>query len=1313
MNKILELAMSDRDTAFDDAMGALTRLKTLGGVGARILARLNEHKKHHKELVDTARNYIEWENFYNAASPVLDESIRRMERLLQVEKGSINHRLWEAVHGAAYYVPQSDTQPMDEVLSENKTAPTYQTLELGENFSAPKLQADLLKIRAWLLANTGLKGSSGYTLLERQYQKLMQVQADGADRIIRRGPNGWLINFLGGDLPTRFEGFGLHSGREIGRMIRRYHSLYHAFMRTTHEKDFATFDRYWDAAMKNLGITHSADFRVRYWNKPLNYLETRPDIRAGAPSDDVALDRQIAAIRQILSTQPELATKPAAWDDLERLFRQAAKNDKIVMEIVKDMGLKVKEVRDKGALIFRDHIGGALGTMSRRLGEKIQLLVNNQMKDWDRDAIGGTANAKLTKEVVSQLYLTNRVELARALAVRFTQTVRDGFVDPMVKQTGKAMFAGPENASGVSDTAQRRNVMAANTNAAGDMIRFAEELHALEGGTPETLADYVGEVISTFQRRYDQLKGIVDTRAGTPDAAQETGRVFLDARQGEDFPAAWLDYRTYGHSDHLRYVRMMAVQAAFGDRLADYEANYNQANNELSQLADEYDEAQKLPTKAAREAALAAGGKKHARNNAHRDLGTLSSIDASFRKLILVLEGSPVEHRLFFDLLSTLTGATVQGLTTAIVDTSSISTTPWRKFGFSKEALGFIAGSWKGILMQALGTLLQAIGLQLHLNTQQQREIALLNQLGLADPDAYTQRRGLGALRENYLESQIAGRADDMSFAAIWKHSSGMVNKVKNLSASAIRKLTRAMRTLMSTGIGVAKQKDQAFATLKLAAPFTMINQWMERGVAWNWLRTAEAVATKAAEYFRVHSQDMADPAFQFDAKKLQFSRRGLLGLTLGDRPLQYLRETLASHGINIEEAGRRLARNQDAFTREQIQSIYTLAAEEVLFNANVTTRPPWAINNAIGRFIMPLVGWSVTQSGDILKGLRDPKGESSKTAFANALIAILLGVLPASIAYALLRDWYDDEILGKKSNVLSLTGWIDSNGTPLEKTQQGFLALLDNVGRVGAFGIIGDSANSFFNYLTARPFTIDSRVFAASVLINIGRLTKNLYQQEGTATWETIYRPMIGSVGGSGYLSNFDAINNLLDFDNAERRAVKRIRVTNLLMAVGREMGADVRVYRGIEAIPNPVKPWVGQMAAAAVVNDPVTFRDAYRKALLASKKRGTADPYQDVAQYYSRMHPLRRAFAKQPTDVEYQRMLRALGDDGTEVATAVRNFNAYGEQIPSKDGGDGIKPFNGIAPKEESFDFRDFRSPFGRGENPATEFRREFQMR
>ena len=216
--------------------------------------------------------------------------------------------------------------------------------------------------------------------------------------------------------------------------------------------------------------------------------------------------------------------------------------------------------------------------------------------------------------------------------------------------------------------------------------------------------------------------------------------------------------------------------------------------------------------------------------------------------------------------------------------------------------------------------------------------------------------------------------------------------------------------------------------------------------------------------------------------------------------------------------------------------------------------------------------------------------------------------------------------------------------------------------------GIFGDVLTSVLNQDVNRGVSVDSRVFFVSSALNAMSAVGSLFRQ-GSADYATVYRPLLQSLGGNGYLQYADILNHTLGLDNAESRVVARINVGNYLRTAGRALEMDVRSSRGQTVLSNPMRPLIGQMAMAAYANDHEAFRDARMAAIRIAKEDKEEDPADFVARKFEGYHPLRSIFKTEPSEDEVMKLLREMDGDGrATVMTAVRMFNAYSEQIGAK---------------------------------------------
>jgi phage terminase small subunit len=1296
IREIIAMATSNRDDAFQQAAQLLTRLGKLKATGQRLIDRIREKKAEHRELLDTVNQYATRLNIYHSSTPALERAISNLEQSLQLE-GHIAEKQWQPVNGARYTVPASPNQRVEDFF-----LPTaqHEQLVLGERFDPAKVRDHAHKLQAWVDANASLAGTAHYNLVRRQAEQLLWVVADAADRQLKRGFGGVLVRLLG-DAATKFEFTGLQSTRELARQVRQFTTFYETELRSVQVKEFYTFDRLYNEAMTAAGFVHEGMFDDSVYSAIFGFLENRQDLLDPSLSFDQQMNRSLAEARRFFGSNA-WARNSVSWQAIEKLIKQSVTCSKLIQDLRQRLGLKVRDTAFGGEIIFREAIGHPLHTLSRTINDNIRLMAR---KMFDQDGSGwltpwadalGAVKPELTKARVSGLYTANRATLQAVLATRFTPEVFSKFVRPLVSKVGKTNFMGPE-VGGVRDSARHEHLLKAldaATTAGGDMLVFAEELHRLSGGTPATLADFVGETMATFQSYAAQLNAIAkvstEQKVRPVDDTAEVSRAFLESRKGEDFPAEWLTYRKFGHRDYIRYTRIMAQNAALGESMDAFNSNFKRAVEELEKLEGQYKEAIEMRQRdpAAAERMLNDGGLREARKNATKNLQRLRETKASFDKLLLELNGAPQTDSTMKELLSLMAGWTVQGLGTAFTDTMTFAETPFRKFGLSREALSIFAGTWKHYFKhEALPSLAQAIGRTFQLSAHQQQITEILNRNGLADVDALNTSRGFRAFGERYREEV----ANLESFEAILGRSDTVLERVKGVAGGVGRRAIKAARIATDMGVGIARDPEQAAVSVRPLAPFTVNSLWMHRATARMWLDIGSEAVNRAIEYFRAHPADAANPAFQLNAKTLGYSTRSLAGFKLNDQAFQFLNETLQRNGISLEEAARNGLRTGtgglDALSPIQVKALISMAQSEILLGSSITTRPTWTMNSAIGNMVAPLVGWSLYKTVDLVKTTRNPKLQAEAKAFGQAMTAFVLAVMPATVAYAWMRDEYEQEVLGKKANVLSIK--LDEN-LPF--------ALADNLSRLGALGVLGEIPNAFLNPDTTRELSIDSRVFVASSLRGVVNSITKIVHQDGTTTWDSVWRQFLSSIGGAGYLHNFDVINNLLGLDNSERRVVKRINVANHLRVAGRELGLDLRVFRGgMVTMPNPIKPWVSQMVLAAYANDAVGFQSAYKKALLAAQRAKSddpqADPYAEVAEAYARMNPLKTVFNKSPSTTDYQRMLTTIGDNSYEVAQAISNFNAYGAQIPSKRGGKPLKPFYGID-RTESIGGGDYRS-------------------
>jgi hypothetical protein len=279
------------------------------------------------------------------------------------------------------------------------------------------------------------------------------------------------------------------------------------------------------------------------------------------------------------------------------------------------------------------------------------------------------------------------------------------------------------------------------------------------------------------------------------------------------------------------------------------------------------------------------------------------------------------------------------------------------------------------------------------------------------------------------------------------------------------------------------------------------------------------------------------------------------------------------------------------------------------------------------------------------------------------------------SLAYTLLMDEWDEEVLGRKGNLAPLS------------LDQGFGAFagasVERLARMGTFGLAGDLVNGYRVYGTdgdLRGLSFDQRVLFMNSFLTLNRTISTLVQQgPGNLTYETFYRPLASSLGAGQAIQYMQLINNYGDDllgvkpFTAEAEALKRLNVRYFLSAGGRLTGLEVRGRSSGGGTTNSVRPWITRMGVAAMSDDAREFQEAYRNAVREAREMGEEAPEDYVKRQFSSGHPLRSTFKTPPTEAEINRLLGTLNGYGREtVRSAVQQYDRYGESL-------GIKPYTG----------------------------------
>jgi hypothetical protein len=289
--------------------------------------------------------------------------------------------------------------------------------------------------------------------------------------------------------------------------------------------------------------------------------------------------------------------------------------------------------------------------------------------------------------------------------------------------------------------------------------------------------------------------------------------------------------------------------------------------------------------------------------------------------------------------------------------------------------------------------------------------------------------------------------------------------------------------------------------------------------------------------------------------------------------------------------------------------------------------------------------------------------------------------------------DQYDDKILNKKSNQRQVDAMaaipIVGPGLALAAGKgtawDNAMGMLERSAKAGnVYGLGADLAAQIIAPLDPnsgqRAFSMDQRILVMSQFLNFSQSIRNLIAQGGDATWASVWKPAMMSIGGNGVLHSLDITNNLLGLDNAESRLVQRISAQNWLRAAGREVGLELRSGGGASSAPTPMSVWTREMQLAAMANDRLGFLDSYRRALNAAREQVSEDPRvapvdrekeaaTRVLSSWKSRDPL-EVFRFKPTPAQVAQLYSVMDDDGrANTQEAQRRFENFTQLIaPSK---------------------------------------------
>jgi hypothetical protein len=1204
----------------------------------RILQKIKQI--HEDQRADHARlqQILNLQSVWVSGEPVLEEEIQRLESMM----GAVGKE-FNAVEGETYPVPDGK--------GGFRMAEFHYPKEKKESAA---LIRDMKAMSEWLdTMEPGdlRRGSDRYNQVLNAYEKIRDNSVVYKALINR---DSWIIRFAG-SLVDKLDLIGNPSAQAAARKVRRYA----AFVSSVHEKFGLVRGRRWATleaeAMKAAGFPRGGldEFRRTWFNRAFHFFARNKEILIDHPDLADAYSEAFKRARRHYMDDPStraIAADDKKWAAMRRYWEYTAETSDAAVGLSERNGIKVDDKERLG--MYRDVIGAPLFEVMRAPSDLLHNLADRMKKRW--------TDHPLTKAYAGSLVEGGIETLDQSLAQHLGGGVWEDFVGSVAEMSGRAGFHGPAGPDGTRDILRTTAVKAAYRISGGSVSRFIQALHQAGSGesTTESVEDYAVDVLSTLNDWFRSIHGMSVDRSEKDGFSITAAQPLMNARLSESFPEQWVTHRTYGVRDLNNLLHTMGYNIAFGRNLEGILHDFSVADAEIKErvlkhkveVVDRAQATGKTGKALRAEMVRLAGGEAEFKRgeNAIRDVKLINEQRRSFAAFINSNHTS-VDWGLVNEGISGMVGAAVQGLKTALVDTST-AFKPIMEYGFSRTSIMMSLSILKGIGANTANSAANALPFIAAEGDRFQRDLSDMSvAAGFvdADNDLSVKETMVGEMH-SVPQAQDTGRASALSEKA--------------------RLAMRGARTVLSVGIG---KSSGASRSAKLQAPFTFISKTINLAAIQGAFKIYGNLVMKMVEAFESNPSFAADPDFEFTAEQLGF-RNTFFGLLRDKDTYAYLSQRFQDEmGMTLETAAREAMRRnagkslKTLFTPRDLARIGNIAMTDLTQESSATTTPSSFLSNPALHAMLPLLNWAIRQTVSVSKSFSTPGGGRwDAAAIRKGFLGMAFGAIPIGLLYSVLVDEFEKEVLGKKANVL------DFGGNP-------FFAMVDKLARVGTFGLAGDAVNSMINLDTARPFSIDSRVFAVSSFMSMLN-TVGTGIQQGAASWETVGRPLAMSLGGAGYLSNFQIINNTFGLDNEEARVNSRINVNNHLRAAGREVGMEVRTYRGGGITPSKTRVHVKAMLLAAMGDDHKAFFEAYKRGVEASIKTGKtrSEAEESIKRSFQGYHPMRSIFRTPPTERDIRNVLQAMDDTGREdVLEAMRLIDIYTNRL-------GIKTFT---PKRE----------------------------
>lgn len=1184
------------------------------------MGRIRERIKKHRSLISRKRKHI--------------DSLRREIDLAKVMipklDAAVNENLFQ-LGGTSQHVIGDGTKILnplkaDSTIEEMKANALDFSWDDSDTMPPEQWAAVRMRLANWLANPDNLKNHFYYNVVRTQYEKMGLIPAQRAF-YDARSLSGQIYP---GPLKHQALLLGVPQGEELARMMLRFQGIIsrHQNVMVANGLKLQGIRR---KLIKELGL-----------GKTGRAYETFVAKYAGVAKHEIEEGRTVASAVNYLAKQGKIKTGKQA-KMMKQYLEASAKNDRFVKDIMQAEGLTVSDdfitmtnlVSGVREGVERTHINVGTETFIRRPNLDVMRAIEENVK-----AFFANPSAANLKD--------------RGLAT---------FMEPLIENSASPILTDQNGEYIESSTLSE---IWSRSGKQPDVF-FATLASDLGIQDADAATEYITQQIDNLRDVYRVLRKVVQKSDRAVEALgghEAPSHVAIDARGMTILPPEWVSFREGSESDNKLLLTSVAFHAAFGKDAAQWNStmesiktHFRGLKNELEDARTEAESKGKTGDDVDRYAEELLGGKKEykRRLDAQTYLERAIKIEREFRGVFSHELGPNKEMGLVNEGLHLLVKSILNGPKSAFLQLNQLMFAPFR-LGVSMETLRQSWWQGKHFVESMAGSLLQAFGITLKNASDHAR---LLRRL--AGPDYSL---------NSSVEDELGwyGPADSRRppvEGVDWRNR--------------LHRFLHAAGRIWDRGVSRVAPEEAIYRAFRFFAPFSQTTGALNEASMIAYAKSMERMVMKAVDYLERHPEAARDPNFKFLKNDAALKEMGYTNTYFFSRErdaFERLHNMLvAEAGIDLEAQARMILRDkpEQVFNDTQYAMIFQMGVDHLSSDGNwLTTRAPWLKKGAT-QYMTPLLQWSAQVPHTFVEQFKGPKGEVNTRTALTGMLTLLTMVLPSTLAFSLIMDWWDEYLLGKKNSHRPLFGG---------DTGDFLVAANERFTRMGIAGIPYELVNLFMNVGgdggNLRTFSLDNRVVLISSFRNLTQTLGGLANQDGAVTWATVGRPIFQQFG-AGMLQTLDMINELgpefsiLPFQEAERRYIARLNARNYLRTAGKILDLEVRPSGGFYATPTPATPWVTQMIISAMANDAGAFAEAYRKAYDAAREMGKEDAEQYVKESFSSRHPLKTLFRTAPTTDDYARMLGLMSDRGRkDVQEAVTLFNQFGKSI-------GVNPYLG----------------------------------